>query len=145
MPSSKKPRKKHTQGKVIKGYNMPVPLKRQRVEEMTALAALASLKSGTYDQRTGLTLVMFLAQFKPICEDNPEALRLMLAGYKVLNEIKDRHTRTGKWGATGDELKVIGDVIPAFIELIPQLTRDEFTTGALYAEKKLAQTLLKKP
>lgn len=90
----------------------------------------------------GLKLVMFLAQFKILCDSNPDALRLMLSGFRALNSIKDRHTRTGKWGANGDELKVLEDVVPAFIDLLPKINRNEFMEGDMYAKDRLTKTLL---
>lgn len=138
MAKSSKPRKAYKPGKVIKGGNLPPPLAERLRQETKALMALTALRNGLYNAKMGMDLIMFLAAFKPIIVGNHDAGVLLLSAFKVINAIKDRETRTGKWGATGDELKILEDAVLAFIDLYHSLNRAELEEGKADAERRRA-------
>lgn len=143
MATNKSPKRRYKPGKVIAGGHLPLPLREKEKTATKALMALAALRDGGYNSDVGMDLILFLTACKKLVENNQEALALLLTAFRAINAIKDRHTRTGKWVPTGDELRGLQETVPAFIDMYSSLTRDEAIEAKMHAEERLRSTLRK--
>jgi len=143
MSKTKKPRRAYQPHKAMAGGNLPLPITQQQQIETKARMAVTALRQGFYNARIGMDLIMFFAACKPAVEGSREALLLMQQAFRVINSVKDRETRTGKWGATGDELKVMDEVVPAFISLYQTFNRQDLEEGMRDALNRRNKVLLK--
>lgn len=142
MAGNKKPKKKYVRGKVIAGGHLPAPVAKTKEVEMKALNALSSLRNGYYNSEIALDLIVFLTVCQSvISKEDTAPLQYLLAAFKAINSIKDREIRTGKWGVNGDELRVLNETIPMFIDLYKQMNRDEISSGNARAGEKLCRAL----
>lgn len=140
MPRSKHPGKKKYVPKYMKGGHLPPPIDMSVDWELRAWNALDALKGGRYDQKLGLYLITFLTLCRSVVpNDSTEVLEALYKVFKALNDIKDRHTRTGKWGWNGQERTILLTHVPMFIDLYRQMNRQELADGLVQVEKRLAQ------
>lgn len=146
MSGSKKPRKKYHPGKVLAGGHLPPPAKNVQQVETKALMALESIRSGFYDRDIAIDLISMLTVCrKVIGNGDTEALRLLHRAFSALNSIKDRHSRTGKWGASGDEIRALSESVPPMIDLYKQMNRDEIASGVASLNYRLNRLGIDKP
>lgn len=136
MPTSKKPKKKYVK-KVMAGGHIPIPAKLADEAELSALMALSAIKEGFFDKRIGLELVQFLHQCLFILQHQEEKAQKIFAMYKALDSIHDRWARVGKWGATGDELKVLSLNLPPILEAYRGASKSKALAAENYANQVL--------
>lgn len=142
MAKNKKPKKAYVRGKVLAGGHLPIPKRRADSMETKALMALAALKGGFFTQDMGLDLSIFLtacSKFDPGSDDPwKEGL---ISAMRAMSGIANRHTATGKWGASGDELSTLSAQLPMLVEVYKSATRSEVAGAMSAAETKYLRTL----
>lgn len=126
MARSSKPRKKHTP----KRAGIPVVFRFNQEDEtrlqMAPHAELLKLRNGMGDTGTWHTIVCRLnigitvAHNTSQSDEIKKALADSLAAMRV---IFARHQKTDKWGATGDELKAVGEGLVLTDDLQKAVTR----------------------
>ena len=137
MAANKKPRKKYVK-KIVKGGHLPVPQSVILQWETRGWNALAALREGRYDREIGLELILILTVIRKVVpNDSTEVLAMLLRAFQTINEIKARFDRTGRWGASGDDLRALEEVIPPLLSLFPQLNRGEMHDAFAYTLGRL--------
>jgi hypothetical protein len=132
MPGNKKPRKKHrpagrASANRIKAfrYNSDADFWLQHAPHQ----ALESLRNGTADADLHNMLVLRVLLGRQIIEDHlvdpDEARQIMAAGVAAVESVAARHDRLGRFGATGEELRKIGDALNLCDDLQQATTRRE--------------------
>lgn len=94
------------------GGHLPLPNSKALKMETQALMALAALRGGFFSQDLGLDLSLFLTSFEKLPLTDEEIDFFHLPAMKAMASIANRHTRSGKWGASGDELVILDRCIP---------------------------------
>lgn len=132
MPGKKKPRKKHRPaGRVsanrIKAfrYNSDADFWLKHMPHQ----ALEALRNGTIDAAMHNMLVIRVLLGRQIVEDHlvdpGEARQIMAAGVAAVESVAARYDRLGRFGATGEELRQIGDALNLCDDLQDITTRRE--------------------
>lgn len=144
MAKNKKPRKKYVPKTFMVGGKLPTPAKVLSDWEIRAWNAVAAIRQGRYDRDVGLDLILVLTMIRDIVpNEDVEVLQMLHAAFKAINAIKDRFDRTGRWGASGDDLRVFEETIPPLLGLLPQMNRGEFYQAMLRAQARLEVAVLK--
>lgn len=143
MAANKKPKKKY-RPKYMKGGNLPPNVEVAVDWKLRAWNALEALKEGRYDHKIGLDLIMFLTVCRSVIpNDCTEVLLYLQKVFQALNSIKDRHTRTGKWGWSGQERSDLLEYVPMFIDLYGQMNREEVRDGLRMVQERLALSAMR--
>jgi hypothetical protein len=130
VPNSKKPRKKY-RPRYAEG-TLPITI-RHNTSDDTGLqliphSELDKLRDGTADEYTVNTLAFRLNWGYVMAGevfDTPEYRAITEAGLAAIRAVKERHARTGKYGATGEEFHAMGDALNATNDMQLQATRRE--------------------
>lgn len=128
MANSKKPRKRY----IPKLPGIPVLFRFGQEDEqklqMVPHAELLKLRNGLADAGTWHTIVCRLNIGMTIAhqgEQSDEAKQAMAESLQAMRDVWARHEKTAKWGASGDELKAIGDGLVLTDDLQKASTRRE--------------------
>lgn len=130
VPSSKKPKKKY-RPKYAPG-TLPITIRHNNSDD-TALqlvphSELDKLRDGTADEYTVNTLAFRLNWGYVMAGevfDAPEHRAATERDLAAIRAVKERHARTGKYGATGEEFHAMGDALNATNDMQEQATRRE--------------------
>lgn len=128
MSASKKPRKKY----IPKLPRIPVIFgitqDASRDLQLVPHAELLKLRNGLADEPTWHTLVCRLNVGMTIAhqgKQNDEVKKTMAESLQAMRDVWVRHEKTSKWGASGEELKAIGDGLVLTDDLQNVSTRRE--------------------
>lgn len=103
-------------GKIRKKYHagghLPLPKSKAVKMETQALMALRALRGGFFSQDLGLDLSIFLTTFETLPLSEEESAQFHLPALLAMSNIAKRHTRTGVWGASGDDLVTLDRCLP---------------------------------
>lgn len=114
--------------KVMRGGNMPLSKATKDFTETQILMGLTALKEGFYSKEMGLGLVLFFMDCRNLIKDESDPnLRMVAMAFKCLNLIMSRWERSQKWGASGDELRIL---TTATMELLPLYLTSNRADGA---------------
>lgn len=128
MPTSSKPRKKYRPNPA----GIPLAIRHDKASEIALQlvphSELEKLREGTADESTFHTLACRLNWGYVMSGEVFDSVLVRLSMEQALNalqSIKDRHQRIGKWGASGEELKHMGDGLNFTDEMQKAATRRE--------------------
>lgn len=136
MARSKKPRKPYQRGKVLAGGHIPMAKSRADQYETLVLMAMEGLTHGflSYDQAVELALfVTAVSHVKCLPTEYPP---IITKATKALSSIHDRYGRTGKWGASGDDLRALEESIPTLLGYFKSLPSSEVVDATLSATNR---------
>jgi len=140
MANNKRPRKAYKQ----KLTGLPVVLRFnaeiERGLQLIPHAELLKLKSGEADEQTWHTLICRLNVGVTVAKNRgiPEAMQCARNGLDALLAVRERHNKTGAWGASGDELNAIGEALVLTDDLQTTSTRRELRTAVNYVYENAA-------
>jgi hypothetical protein len=130
MPGNKKPRKKY-RPKSAPG-TLPMPFRHSSADDLVLQlvphSELEKLRDGSADDYTANTLAFRLNWGYVMAGeifDNPEVRADMEQALTAIRSVKDRHERTGKWGASGTEFFHMGKGLNHTDEMQKAATRRE--------------------
>ena len=130
MPANKKPKKAY-RPKYQPGQ-LPVTIrhsaKADTMLQMVPHEELEKLRNGEADQFTVNTLAFRLNWGYVMAGEifnNPDVRTVMEASLAAIRSIKDRVDRIGKYGATGEEFRAIGEALNFTDEMQKSATRRE--------------------
>jgi hypothetical protein len=63
------------------------------------------------------------------------ALQVVAPGLDAMREIRDRFQRVGKYGATGEEIRIVGDALVATDEMQRSMTRRQLSDAIKHVYK----------
>lgn len=95
-------------------------------EKIFILSVPYALKSGAYNMQMGFKLVQHLIAMKSVLDlKSEESAQFLLGVFQAINSIRSRFDKTGKWRATGDELRLLEERLPVCAECCAGITRGE--------------------
>lgn len=136
MARSKKSRKAYTRGKVLSGGHLPMGIQKSQKYETTVLMAMQALSGGFLNHDLVVELALFVTACSHVPNVTPEAAVLITEATKALSAIHDRFTRTGKWGASGDDLRALEGSVPALLDQFKLLPSSVVVDATLSATKR---------
>ena len=136
MARSKKPRKAYVRGKVLAGGNLPMGLQKSRKYETNVLMAMQGLSHGFLNHDMAVELALFVTACSHLPDVTSEAAELINSATKALSAIHDRFTRTGKWGASGDDLRALEGSVPALLDQFKSLPSAMVVDATMSATKR---------
>ena len=130
MPKSSKPKKAY-RPKYPKGQ-LPIVFRHSNKADLSLKVIpkedLERLRIGEADEYTINTLAFRLNWGYVMAGeifDTPEARKIMEDGLAAIRAVKERHKKTGKYGATGEEFFAMGDALNMTDEMQEGSTRRE--------------------
>ena len=130
MPKSSKPKKAY-RPKYQKGQ-LPIVFRHSNKADLSLKVIpredLERLRTGEADEYTINTLAFRLNWGYVMAGeifDTPEARKIMEDGLAAIRAVKERHKKTGKYGATGEEFFAMGDALNMTDEMQEGSTRRE--------------------
>lgn len=136
MARSKKPRKAYAAGKVLAGGHLPMGKSKAQSYELSVLMAMQGVSKGFFTHSMAVELALFVTACSHLPNLTPEAVQLVITATKALSSIHDRHARTGKWGASGDDLRALQASIPALLEGFKTLPSSMVVDATMGATKR---------
>lgn len=142
MGRSSKPRKAYVPGKVIRGGHLPLPVAKSEGYELKALMYLQALAGGFCTSPMATEAALFVASCAKLHDLSPGMCDLVLSASRAMSSIHDRHTRTGKWGASGDELQCLEKTLPKLVARFNSFSRGKVSDATLEAQMLFTRKLL---
>lgn len=118
MPANKKPRKPYRPKAVLK----PLGVKDGRKLEMPGRVGLIAIGTGWLDINHIIDIGCHAALVVRVARDvgDQDAGDVASQAVKICETCHDRFERTGKAGVTGDELRMLREIVPATMAWIAQ-------------------------
>ena len=140
MAGNKKPRKKHRPSQSV----LPIVYRFNQKAELTLKLVpheeLDALVKGDASERSFHTLAARL-NLGATCvrwywPENKEANDLVNQSLDAITSVRDRAEKTGKWGVTGDEFRIIGEALNLADDTQEELTRKQIDKALTYVLEK---------
>lgn len=139
MAHSKKPRKPYVKGKILAGGHLPMGVKKACKYETMVLMAMQGVSRGFLTHGMAVELALFVTACSHVPDLTPEAVVLITNATKALSSIHDRYSRTGKWGASGDELRALEGSVPPLLSQFKMLPSSVVVDATLVATKRFLE------
>ena len=140
MAANKKPRKAYTR----KPAGIPMTIRHdaesERELQLNPHVELLKLREGCADEGAWHTLVCRLNVGVTMAHQTHRKSEYLLAqaGLQAMREIWARYERTAKWGASGDNIKDIGEALVTTDNLQLSLTRRQLAEAIRYVDSTAA-------
>lgn len=136
MGKSSKPRKPYVRGRVLAGGHLPLVRSKADLYETKVLMSMAGLAQGflTYEQAVELALFVTACSHTP--ELTPTEIAAVTMATKALSDVHSRFERTKKWGASGDELRMLRESLPLLVAYFRKLPSAMVVDATLAASKR---------
>lgn len=138
MPSNKKPRKKQVRKPLVLPLTIRHSAEADTELQLAPHAELMKLREGYGDEGSWHTIVCRLNIGVTAAWQNNLDNEIIRRGLDAMINVRNRHTKSGKWGLSGSDLREVGDALVATDNLQLSLTRKQLNKAIEYVYKEVS-------